>query len=296
MTRTHRRQVARVPLHVRRPTLKQARTTCEPRAALGAYIWEMLGRNLRAKILPSEPALLEVAEIFYSIQGEGPFAGMPAVFIRLAGCPLQCKWCDTDFETVRERLTPEDLAQRAHLLRRSSGRAALCVLTGGEPLRQHVAPLVQALNRHLFAVQVETAGVHWREDLGGLFEPRRADGFVDPAKNTVVVSPKTPRLAAGIAPYVHALKYILQSGRNCIKDGLPVTDPQKDQQNQKGEYRLVRPDALGQPPLHLSQVYVQPCDEGNVLQNATNLNKAAQVAQRYGYRTSIQLHKLMKLS
>jgi len=40
---------------------------------------------------------MKVNEIFYSLQGEGFLAGVPSVFIRLAGCPLRCKWCDTKY-------------------------------------------------------------------------------------------------------------------------------------------------------------------------------------------------------
>lgn len=75
-----------------------------------------------------------VNEIFYSIQGEGAFAGTPAVFVRFSGCNLACPWCDTDHshfvEMSRDGL--ED-AVRA-LLKGREG--AIVVLTGGEPALQ----------------------------------------------------------------------------------------------------------------------------------------------------------------
>ena len=75
-----------------------------------------------------------VNEIFYSIQGEGAFAGTPAVFVRFSGCNLACPWCDTDHsnfvEMTRDKL--ED-AVRA-LLKGREG--AIIVLTGGESALQ----------------------------------------------------------------------------------------------------------------------------------------------------------------
>ena len=61
---------------------------------------------------------LEVHSIFYTIQGEGPFCGTPAVFIRLAGCNLQCPSCDTNYTSKRRTMTAEEIVnevRRAHL-------------------------------------------------------------------------------------------------------------------------------------------------------------------------------------
>ena len=75
-----------------------------------------------------------INEIFYSIQGEGQFAGTPAVFVRFSGCNLACPWCDTDHSHAEE-MTAEDIENAVRGL--LSGReGAIIILTGGEPALQ----------------------------------------------------------------------------------------------------------------------------------------------------------------
>ncbi len=96
---------------------------------------------------------LMVEEIFYTIQGEGPFTGQPALFIRLSGCPLLCSLCDTLYNSFHPQ-TVEDVVDEAVLRRQM---AQLCVITGGEPFRQYpLARLVDALLQHFSTVQIET--------------------------------------------------------------------------------------------------------------------------------------------
>ncbi len=72
--------------------------------------------------------------MFYSLQGEGPYAGTPAVFARMTGCNLRCPWCDTSYAWSRgTEMTPKELAEA---IAREARRAQLIVLTGGEPLLQ----------------------------------------------------------------------------------------------------------------------------------------------------------------
>jgi len=98
------------------------------------------------------PATLRVNETFFSIQGEGGLIGAPALFIRLDGCPLRCSWCDTPYALAGDagrEMTVVELAALAADHHR-------VVITGGEPLAQDIAPLVQALGgRH---ITVETSG------------------------------------------------------------------------------------------------------------------------------------------
>ena len=75
-----------------------------------------------------------VNEIFYSIQGEGEFAGTPAVFVRFSGCNLACPWCDTDHSHAEEMTRGELEDAVRKLLEARDG--AIIVLTGGEPALQ----------------------------------------------------------------------------------------------------------------------------------------------------------------
>ena len=75
-----------------------------------------------------------VNEIFYSLQGEGKLAGVGSVFIRLAGCPLRCRWCDTKYAwdaDAGDILTPEQILEKT-----KAYPAQFVVVTGGEPMVQ----------------------------------------------------------------------------------------------------------------------------------------------------------------
>lgn len=116
-----------------------------------------------------------VKEIFYTLQGEGGQAGMPAVFCRFAGCNLWtgreadrasaiCRFCDTDFVGTDGTLggkfgTADALAERIAAQWPAHDAAhRLVVLTGGEPLLQVDAALIDALHARQFRIAVETNG------------------------------------------------------------------------------------------------------------------------------------------
>jgi 7-carboxy-7-deazaguanine synthase len=99
--------------------------------------------------------VLKVNEIFFSIQGEGTRAGVPCVFVRLTGCPLRCRWCDTAYAFHEGEPRSEDDVLAA--IGRFPSR--LLCLTGGEPLAQPAAfPFVSRLLDEGWQVVVETSG------------------------------------------------------------------------------------------------------------------------------------------
>ena len=106
----------------------------------------------------SDPTVAgRVAEVFYSIQGEGVTAGLPAVFVRLQGCTVGCVWCDTKYSWDAEAGRAVDLD--ALVREASTYPCRRVVVTGGEPLESLLfAPLLRALARCGFAIEVETSG------------------------------------------------------------------------------------------------------------------------------------------
>jgi 7-carboxy-7-deazaguanine synthase len=101
--------------------------------------------------------------VFRAVQGEGILLGVPMVFIRLAGCPIACAQCDTDYAVAR-RAQVSDVIQEALLLRRNHLWAWI---TGGEPALYNLRPLVAGLRHVGFAVAVATSGHYeagWGED------------------------------------------------------------------------------------------------------------------------------------
>jgi 7-carboxy-7-deazaguanine synthase len=99
-----------------------------------------------------------VAEVFYSIQGEGATAGLPAVFVRLQGCTVGCAWCDTKYSWDPEAGSAADLETLVEEVSVYPCRRA--VVTGGEPLESSLfVPLLRILGSRGFSIEVETAGI-----------------------------------------------------------------------------------------------------------------------------------------
>ncbi len=102
-----------------------------------------------------------VTEIFRSIQGESTYAGRPCIFVRLTGCNLRCRWCDTAYAFYGgAKLTVEEVLAKVREFSGADGtRIPLVELTGGEPLLQpDIYPLVERLLAEKFTVLVETSG------------------------------------------------------------------------------------------------------------------------------------------
>src|SRR5262245_19999182 len=97
---------------------------------------------------------LQVHSIFNTIQAEGPFCGTPASFVRLAVCALQCPACDTDYTSFRANMQTSLILEEIQRFR-SHG---LVVITGGEPFRQDLGPLIDKLVKAGYYVQIETNG------------------------------------------------------------------------------------------------------------------------------------------
>jgi 7-carboxy-7-deazaguanine synthase len=100
---------------------------------------------------------LKIAELFYSLQGEGSLVGVPSVFIRSSGCDLRCAWCDTPYTSWQPEGTDLDLDQIVDEVRAHPARHV--VITGGEPMIQpEIVPLTERLRALPVHITIETAG------------------------------------------------------------------------------------------------------------------------------------------
>lgn len=218
-----------------------------------------------------EDGLLLIHSIFYTIQGEGPFAGDPAVFIRLGGCNMQCPACDTEYTHGTKVLSHKDIANLA--LNRTPGwpnasQRPLVVITGGEPFRQNIGPLARILLEMGYRVQVETNGSLYLEDYP-YGHPRE----------TIVCSPKAGKVHPNLVGHIDAYKYVLSSDQIDPEDGLPTS-------------ALGLPNRPARPhPGSRALIYVNPLDAKDVVLNEKNTRQTALICQRFGYRMGIQLHK-----
>lgn len=98
----------------------------------------------------------KINDIFYSIQGEGRWAGRAAIFVRFSGCNLKCPFCDTDFKEFKEMGEIEILEKIQSL----SDSCKFVVFTGGEPTIQLDENLTALLQKWGYYIAIETNGTH----------------------------------------------------------------------------------------------------------------------------------------
>src|SRR5438046_8727725 len=104
---------------------------------------------------------MKLAELFYSIQGEGKLAGVPSVFIRASGCNLRCVWCDTPYASWDPK--GEDVGVDEIVRQIEAFGTKHVVVTGGEPMiMPDIAPLCNVLNARGHHVTIATAGTEYK--------------------------------------------------------------------------------------------------------------------------------------
>lgn len=226
----------------------------------------MHGQNPLRKQEVGDGQTLWVQEVFYTLQGEGPYVGHPSVFIRLAGCNLSCYWCDTDFESSTWRPSLDELIAEVERIKPSHCR--LVVITGGEPFRQNVRPLVDRLLAMNLHVQFETNGVLWVD------MPRSPN-------ISIVCSPKTSSIHPEIFERATAFKYVVSAEARAESDGLPELSTQSP----GAQTHICR-------PRQGADVFVMPLDTGIAAANEANVRACVEVAKTHGYKLTLQTHKI----
>jgi 7-carboxy-7-deazaguanine synthase len=99
---------------------------------------------------------MKLAELFYSIQGEGKLVGTPSVFVRASGCNLRCSWCDTPYASWKPEGQNLAVAEIVRQVERFEAKHV--VVTGGEPMiMPEIAELCAALREHGKHITIETA-------------------------------------------------------------------------------------------------------------------------------------------
>jgi len=248
----------------------------------------MFGKNKILKPENTDGSSLAIQEIFPTFQGEGPFVGYPSVFVRLGGCNLACDFCDTEFDSFKEQNLNEIVARIIELAgvvnvgaeekfsaakevdmkqkfvaKYSSAQQKflrnLVVITGGEPLRQNIAPLCQELINRGFLVQIETNGTLFREL---------------PKEVKIICSPKNTgknyhKIRADLLARIDAIKFIISAS--------------------KLEYQGVA--EVGQSEFNIP-IYLQPMDEYDDKKNQQKVARVLELAASLGARVSLQMHKI----
>jgi 7-carboxy-7-deazaguanine synthase len=100
---------------------------------------------------------MHLIELYKSVQGESSFAGVPCIFVRLAGCNLRCAWCDSEYTfTGGKPFTADEIITQIEALQ----PCPLIEFTGGEPMLQsrELLPLMERLLAKNYTLMIETSG------------------------------------------------------------------------------------------------------------------------------------------
>ena len=244
---------------------------------------------------------LLVTSVFYTFQGEGPFAGQPAVFVRLAGCNIgakrDCAFCDTYFAVdTAMQLTVGQLVDEVERLWPGgwdSGRPPLVVVTGGEPMLQWpmLEQFIEALGLDA-SVQVETNGMYLKaEHLAST-----ADFVVSPKASTSLGAYHPNAVdAEWFAGHKHPfVKFVVSADPDSLYYDLPLAQLSAAGVDPAAVYVSGMTDytdtvaALPDQPVSLLTSFSEDARR----RTAANWQRAAELALRHGFNVSLQTHLL----
>lgn len=266
---------------------------------------EIVGKTFFKK---ANPDTLLVTNRFFTLQGEGPYRGFPAYFIRLAKCNLACSFCDTyfdsgdwqsftalldeadcvitDFFTKRNMITPK-WAQ-------GFSKKIVLVITGGEPsLQNNVSEFLKKAQNYFQYIQIESNGISLLPDM--------------PKATTLVVSPKCVEKNGEVLRYLEPNKKVLQradylkfviSAKNNRKYLAYSEIPEWAHQwaAQTGKQIFVSPmNIYKKEPASNKIVSFWEPDLLDLEQNQLNHEYAAEYCMKYGFILNLQIHLFASL-
>ncbi len=214
---------------------------------------------------------MKIAELFYSIQGEGSLIGVPSVFIRTSGCNLRCGWCDTPYTSWQPEGADLTLDQILETVK--TYRAHHVVVTGGEPM---IAPDIVALTARLrglgLHITIETAGTVFHPVACDLMSisPKLSNSTPNDERwaaqhDRLRIQPAT--LSELMAAYEYQLKFVIEKPADLEEVRALVADLKAD----RGRVILM-PEGTDGERLHERAVWL------------------AEVCKEEGFRLSPRLH------
>lgn len=270
----------------------------------------MFGKNKITKesdFLSVKEDELKVTSIFYTIQGEGPLSGLPAVFVRLTGCNLCCNFCDAFFDNgelysfnqILEKMnqmivsfyTERNISIPANVLSNK-----LCVITGGEPtLQKNLTAFLAFLHQNGYRTQIESNGILFRDI---------------PEETLLVISPKANettgkylKINDKMLKRANALKFVISATKTGYTD---IPDFAKQWYEDKNNYGML----FFSPMNMYDTLPIKTTDTDNIMkrsevderisfwtkgllnyeENQKNHEYTAELALKYGGRLSLQQH------
>jgi 7-carboxy-7-deazaguanine synthase len=244
--------------------------------------------------------VLRVTSIFHTLQGEGPLAGHPCVFIRLTGCHRSCTFCDTYFEKGEDMPFHSIIGQARKAVNPEYRRPDLLVITGGEPmLQRNLVPFLWYVQQSwALKAQIESAGDMLLEGL--------------PSETVLVVSPKRNEktglyhdLPQDVWARADAIKCVVSADASDYYHGLPYWLEGWAREHGRDNVFLTPMNTYNRPPNKEGTTFeervknerVSFWDPGllNMEQNRRNHEYAAAMCLKHGYRLSLQTHLIASL-
>jgi len=215
---------------------------------------------------------VNISEIFYSVQGEGLYTGVPTIFIRFQGCTLGCVWCDTKYTWKHEEelgLSYIDVLKKVKNLHKESAKKPMICITGGEPLEQPVqfADLVKKFHDLDYSIEVETSGL--------VPVPFSLDQYVE----SWVVDFKSPSSKTPREPVLGDFQsFRHQDQLKCVV---------------KNETDLKAVQTALENNYFRGTVLISPFNPIKGTNSPEWMERCAEFCKTYGYRLSLQTHKFI---